>query len=276
MKLKRLIASGIRRLVEWLTRISYLRLGVMYGSMIVLFGSVYFAMQIFSPANAPNLGGGPLWIQFLNGIYFSIITAASVGYGDIYPHGISKILASFESLTSLFVFAILVSKPISERQEAALYQMHKLTLDEIFTSIREGFFVMRKDFDGIMEEVRTTGTLSAHGKENFETALHQGEVLLEDIPTFYDNEKKLYIIDMRREKLLGEAVERTFERLLRTVNVLQTQHVTLTERTQTILAELLKIGSENLKQWRKHSSKSVHPMIERSMELLTEIGKVQL
>ncbi len=135
---------------------------------------------------------------------------------------------------------------------------------------------MRKDFDGIMHEAESTGTLSEHGKENLETALHQGEVLIEDIPTFYDNERQLYIIDMRREELLAEAVERTFERLLQTIGALRAKHISIPQRTENILAELLKIGSVTLRQWKGHSSKTVHPQIDRSMELVQEIEKTGL
>jgi len=239
--------------------------------MVILFGVGYFVIFVLSPENGPNLGGGSWWLQLFNGIYFSIITAASVGYGDISPLGYSKIMASIESITSLFIFAILVSKPISERQEAALYQMHKLTIDEIFTSIREGFYIMRKDFDAIVEEVKNANALSEHAKQNFETALHHGEVLIEDIPTFYNNEQQIYMIDIRRERLLAEAVERTFERLITTCNVLKAGHISFSQRAHNILHELMSISSEVLSQWRKHSSVAVHPILDRSLALMKKI-----
>jgi hypothetical protein len=273
MKSNQTLTNGIRKIVAWITALSYVQLGGAYGCMVILFGCAYFGIFVISPDNAPNLGGGPPWIKLLNGIYFSIITAASVGYGDITPHGLSKILAGFESITSLFVFAILVSKPTSERQEAALYQMHKLTLDEIFTSIREGFFLMRKDFDSIIDEAESSNTLSEHGKDNFETALQHGAVLIEDIPAFYDIDQKLYVIDIRREKLLAEAVERTFERLTKTTGVLTAKKIPLSERTRKILAGLGNVGTEILKQWRRHSSKEIHPSIDQTIELLKEIRK---
>jgi hypothetical protein len=262
------ITSGIRQFVAWLTELSYIKLGTAYASMIIAIGALYAVMYRYAPHHAPNLGDGTLLTQFLNGIYFSIITAASVGYGDISPHGYSKVVASIESLGSLFVFAILVSKTISERQEAALYQMHKLTLDDIFTSIREGFYVIRKDFDAIMEEVKTTRALSVHGKDNFETALHHGEVLIEDIPTFYDSERRLYVIDIRRERLLAEAVERTFERLLTTCNILKKGSITFPEHTQAVLDEFMRISIATLTEWRRHSSEAIHPSIDRSITLI--------
>lgn len=261
----------VRSFVNWLIGLSYVRLGVLYGIAIVFIGCVYFFMAQVAPNHAPPLGGGPLWIQLLNGIYFSVITAASVGYGDITPHGISKLIAGIESLLSLFVFAILVSKPMSEKQDAVLYHMHKLTLDEIFVSIREGFYVMRQDFDAIMEEVRTSGTLSERGKENLETALHHGEVLLQDIPNFYDNERQLYVLDIRREQLLSEAVERTLERLLRTQGAISVHHIHLSDRTKAIHAGLVALADRILTKWKRHSSKTIHGSLERSMSLVREL-----
>lgn len=265
------ITSGIRRLVRWLTTLSYVKLGTAYGCMIIGIGGVYALIYAYAPNHAPNLGGGPTWVTFLNAIYFSIITATSVGYGDILPHGYSKIIASGQTMMSLFIFATIVSKTISERQEAALYQIHKLTFNEIFTSIREGFFVMRKDFDALIEEAKTTNALSIHGKQNFETALHHGEVLIEDIPTFYDNEQELYIIDIRRERLLAQAVERTFERLLTTCNTFKVEGITFTQRTHSTLDELINISTETLNQWSTHSSEIIHPIIDRNLKLLAQI-----
>ena len=44
-------------------------------------------------------------------MYFSVITATSVGYGDIVPVGIAKLLASIQSILTIFISAIFVTKP---------------------------------------------------------------------------------------------------------------------------------------------------------------------
>jgi hypothetical protein len=269
--------AGLPDMEPWVTRITsltYTRLALLYAGLIVGFGVLYFLLSTFVPGHGPSIPlGAKSWLRFLDALYFSTITATSVGYGDISPHGISKILAGFQSISSLFVFAILVSKPISHRQEAALYQMHQLTFDDVFTSVREGFFIMRKDFDELISEAHQTKKLQENLWENLLTAYRQGEVLFEEIPKFYDTERRLYVIDTHREQLLIESVERTLERLwtlLRTfdaVGIRWREDAKHTERFD----ELLAIAKQTAAHWQ---AKSPHRAKEEFSELETVLSEI--
>jgi len=46
--------------------------------------------------------------NFLNSLYFSVITFTTLGYGDILPIGISKLFASIEALMGGFILALFV------------------------------------------------------------------------------------------------------------------------------------------------------------------------
>ena len=221
--------SGFHGIVNRITAMSYGQLAVLYTGLLLGFGIIYFLLATFAPSHGPTLPPAHPLLRLLEGLYFSATTATTIGYGDITPHGFSKILVCFQAISSLFIFAVLVSKPISERQEAALYQMHQMTFDEIFNATREGFFIVRKDLDQLTEEAEQSKALKPMSIENLTTAYRQAQVFLEEIPKFYDTERKLYIIDQRREGLLLESVERTFDRLLSLLKTLDTNHISWRE-----------------------------------------------
>ncbi len=253
--------------VAKLTSLTYQSLLLLYVGLIVGFGILYYLLATFAPAHGPSIPPGAAgWLRFLDSLYYSTITATTVGYGDIVPHGISKILAGLQSITALFVFAVLVSKSISHRQEAALYQMHQLTFDDVFTSVREGFFIMRKDFDELISEARSAKKLQENSWENLLTAYRQGEVLFEEIPKFYDTERRLYVIDTHREQLLIESVERTMERLCTLLRTFDTfgipwrEDVKHTERFD----ELLALAKRTTAHWQ---TQSPHRAVEEFGEL---------
>lgn len=260
-------AQAVRWFVDKMIAFSYLQLACIYGGTIIVFGFMYLALFLWDPMHAPSLPGQTVPLKLINSIYFSAVTALSVGYGDIVPHGISKILAGTESFIALFIFGFLVAKPISERQEAAVYQMHKLTLDDSFSSIREGFYIMRRDFDSAMSDFRSSGTLSDYETDNLVTAFKLGEILLRDIPLFYDTKDALYRIDKRRESLLAEGVERTLQRLQYTIHTLGT----LPPDAATALASLRKLSIEMIREWKQHSSDDIDQTLGRIEGILRKL-----
>ncbi len=71
-----------------------------------------------------NLGG------LLTAIYFSFITATSVGYGDVLPIGATRILAVAEAVSGLLIFGLLIAKFVSYRQEMLVREIHSVTFEE--------------------------------------------------------------------------------------------------------------------------------------------------
>ena len=137
--------------MERVTTMPYRTLFLLWAMLLLGFGLAYYTLSTLSPDNGlTDFKGASDMKQFLNSVYFSIITATTVGYGDIVPMGISKILAAGESVLGFFLFAVFVTKLVSFRQEIALHQIHKLTFEDVFYNTREGLFIIRKDFDAII------------------------------------------------------------------------------------------------------------------------------
>src|SRR3989338_4573284 len=134
------------QLLVRLTDMSYSSLVLLWLLLAIMFAFAYFLLETYLPAHAPQeLSGLNPWPRFLNALYFSIITATSTGYVDIVPMGISKALASIQSISALLVFAICVTKLVSQRQDLAIREVHRLTFEDIFDNTRGDLFTVRKD-----------------------------------------------------------------------------------------------------------------------------------
>jgi len=78
-------------------------------SVIGGFGFAYFMLSCFSKENGLKVStvylgeSTPMTEILVRSLYFSIVTATTLGYGDITPVGVSTLLSSFEVLLGIFL-----------------------------------------------------------------------------------------------------------------------------------------------------------------------------
>ena len=72
----------------------------------------------------------------MTAIYFSFVTALSIGYGDVTPVGPLRVLAIVEGAAGLLIFGCVISKLVSRRQET-LTQAYALSLKNRMDQIKE-------------------------------------------------------------------------------------------------------------------------------------------
>jgi len=63
-------------------------------------------------------------------IYFSFVTATSIGYGDIVPVGLARVIAVAEAISALLIFGAVVAKFVSRRQDQLMSEIHRTTFEE--------------------------------------------------------------------------------------------------------------------------------------------------
>jgi hypothetical protein len=179
------------------------------------FATTYFALSITHPEHAPTFASNLTNSERLfDSFYFSIVTATSTGYGDILPQGISKILAMTQCISALLVFAVLVGKLVSQRQDLALHEVHRMTFEGIFYQIRGGLFTVRKDFDLLIEKADTKTPFDHNDWHRLSSAYLHAQNIIEQIPDLYTGlGSSLHSIDLKRERLLFEGIHRTLARL---------------------------------------------------------------
>ncbi len=266
--------------VEKLTGLKYATLFGVWAGMVLFFALLYFLLSFIGDGqHGPNFSehgidilkihNMPLLQGFYNTLYYSVITATSTGYGDIVPHGFSKIVASVQSITALFVFAVFVTKLVSHRQELSIIEVHKLTFEDVFHNSREGMYIARKDFDHTMRYLEEYGTIDNEHWENLVTAYRQLQTLFEEIPDFYENENHRYTIDQRREELLLEAVHRTLHRINQMLDLMSIKNIDWTahERSFHELSELIHIVDTITPLWQNRSPYGLREAFEDILQM---------
>lgn len=101
-------------------------------AVIFTFGLAYWVLCGVSGHGLSALGKPVAFdlAGLLASLYFSFVTATSVGFGDVVPLGASRVLAVAEAATELLVFGAVVSKFVSRRQEQLVGDIHRLAFEE--------------------------------------------------------------------------------------------------------------------------------------------------
>ena len=128
-RLRERMGTAILDLVD---NLSTARLFAVWLIVIVACGAAYWLLDFASGAGLMEAGrkvsSSP--DSFLTAIYFSFITATSVGYGDVLPVGATRIVAVAEAVTGLLIFGLLISKFVSYRQDMLVREIHSVTFEE--------------------------------------------------------------------------------------------------------------------------------------------------
>ena len=86
---------------------------------------------------------------FGSAIYFSFVTATSVGYGDIVPVGFLRALAIAEAAAGLLIFGAVISKFVSRRQERLVEEIHRLAFEDRLDRVLTNLHLVLSDLQGI-------------------------------------------------------------------------------------------------------------------------------
>ena len=119
-------------LLELIDRLSTARLAAIWLALVVACGAVYWLIALTAGAGLMQAGApvGASLRGLLTAIYFSFTTATSVGYGDVLPVGITRVLAVVEAVGGLLIFGLLIAKFVSYRQDILVREIHRVTFGE--------------------------------------------------------------------------------------------------------------------------------------------------
>ena len=78
-------------------------------------------------------------------LYFSAVTATSIGYGDIVPIGPARALAIAEGIAGLILFGCVVSKFVSRRQDQLIAEIHHIAFEDRLGRVRTNLHLVRTE-----------------------------------------------------------------------------------------------------------------------------------
>jgi len=94
---------------------------------------------------------------FLTALYFSFVTATSVGFGDVVPVGPARALAVAEAAAGLLIFGVVVSKFVSRRQERLTEEIHHIAFEERLERVRMNLHLLLTGMQAISVEAQVSG-----------------------------------------------------------------------------------------------------------------------
>ena len=122
-----------------------------FALVIILFGIAY---TLLTPCGhgigqAPD---SPSDITFLTGIYFSIVTISSLGYGDMHPVGFSKVLACIEVLFGLVMIGVMIAKVTSQRLSYHVERLFSSDAQKRLENFATEFAAFHRNFETIISD----------------------------------------------------------------------------------------------------------------------------
>ena len=130
---------------------------IFFALAVIIFGIVYTLLTPISHGIGQN--STPLFevsnvVTFLNGIpngiYFSVVTISSLGYGDMHPMGFSKVLICMEVLLGLALIGIMIAKVTSRRLSYHVSRLFSFDAQKRLEDIAAKFDAFQNDLDKIM------------------------------------------------------------------------------------------------------------------------------
>ena len=246
----------------------------LYIILINVYGTFFFILS-FSDANAIYRESGKITMDFagyIDSIYFSFVTSTSLGYGDITPLGLSRMLSILEALTSLIMFGAIISKVLSGNQEKILEELYDVSFQERFTRIISGLYNFRAEIDRIMSKSQNLK------KEETEELMQGVEYNLHLLSSYLaDSEKILPDIKKNlkkspdlKEDLILESIHNSISKLEEILVMFKKRNINyrrkaiihntkmIVDSTENICKKCINLGFQNIheiaKEVEKHST----------------------
>ena len=113
-------------------------------------GLLYWLSGFFGTSLLQN--GKPLGHDLnslMAAIYFSFVTATSVGYGDVLPAGPIRVLAVAEGAMGLLMFGAIIAKFVSRRQDEIVREIHEITFEERLDRVQMNLHLILSELQSI-------------------------------------------------------------------------------------------------------------------------------
>jgi rhodanese-related sulfurtransferase len=136
-----------RSILSLIHRRSALQLFLVWIGMILLSGVGYWLVALLTKDGLVE-AGTPIGTDlqgFGNALYFSFVTATSIGYGDILPVGIARVVAVAEAISALLIFGAVVAKFVSHRQDELVSEIHRITFEERLDRVQTNLHMVISD-----------------------------------------------------------------------------------------------------------------------------------
>ena len=224
------------RIKQFISRLSQRALDIDMCWYVVFFAVVVFVSGCFYTYLTPGGNGigqnsTPLFevytfVTFLNGIYFSVITVSSLGYGDMHPMGISKALICIEVLLGLAMIGIMIAKVTSQSMSHQVSRLFSFDAQKRLEDIAAKFDAFYGKFEEIMT-YQTPAENKSKSIPSFRGIINLFQLRCTALCDYFSDEMAqsnyFQIVPVDAVVEVGDAVDRTFFRLAQLITGLSGQ-----------------------------------------------------
>ncbi len=168
-----------RGLKAFIDKLQFRGIFLFWFLMIISFGLVFYATDS-TVHILKYTENGVARVSIFDSIYFSFVTAATIGYGDITPTGVGKALAVIEGMLGMLVYGLVISKLVSVKQEVILDEVYTLSFEEHFNRLRSTLNLARSDISKTIGRIESK-TITKQEIKDMPMVLHGLEIVLNDI-----------------------------------------------------------------------------------------------
>jgi hypothetical protein len=146
---------------------------------------------------------------FLTSLYFSFVTATSVGFGDVVPRGALRGIAIVEAVLGLLIFGAVVSKLVSRRQEQVIEEIHRIAFEDRLERVQTDLHLVLIELQEISRQCRSRNSELGQIRTRLESA---SGLCLAELKTIHD---LLYRPQSLPEEQMLEGILATLAMVLR-------------------------------------------------------------
>ena len=129
------------KITAFVDKITFPQIFLYWMLIIIAFAVVYYLLGFSSP----TIFSATHKVNFLDHLYFSFVTATTIGYGDIIPVGFGKALVALEGIISLLIYGVVISKLVYFKQEVILEEIYNISFEERLNRLRSTLYLFRAD-----------------------------------------------------------------------------------------------------------------------------------
>ncbi|MBI3450834.1 MAG: two pore domain potassium channel family protein [Acidobacteria bacterium] len=149
-------------------------------AVILAFGVLYWLADTWH-GHGLLAGSNPVDASiegFLQALYFSFVTALSIGYGDVVPVGPARPLAIAEGAAGLIIFGCVISKLVSRKQEDMVEEIHRIAFEDRLGRVRSNLHLVLSELQQIAGacEGRTVDPVRMMARIESATTVFVGEL----------------------------------------------------------------------------------------------------
>jgi hypothetical protein len=145
----------------------------------------------------------------LTSLYFSFVTATSLGFGDVVPLGLLRGLAIVEAVLGLLVFGAVVSKLVSRRQEEIISEIHQIAFEDRLDRVQTDLHFLLMELQEIAQQCKARAADTEHLRTRLDSA---SALCLAELRTTHD---LLYRPQSQPEESTLEGILATLAMVLR-------------------------------------------------------------